>query len=1055
MNFFEKIIKTSILKRKALYLFIIIIMVVSTLTYKDITKSLLPDAKFPYVGVYTYMTGATSRDMEELITNKLEEELKDLSDVELMTSTSSGGESLIILKFSEGAKIDDKIRIVQTKVSNMKSELPKKAEAPVVEEYDISKSPIIMLEMDNRLPYKDKAEIIDTLKRKLKAISGVTKVEVSGLDKPRIEVTPNIESLDRLGLSEYAIIEKIKGQNQSLPLGNEDVKGNKYEFQIKSEISSLEEIENIILAKVDSKAIYLRDVCDVSFVKKLHSSAYKMVDGESVPTLLLSVYKQKTADTISINNKIKDVVKEYNNTNEYGIKIDTSMDVSIYISKSIRDVVNNALGGLLSVVVVLFFFIGIKEAFIASAVIPVTLILSFLLFKLFNVTLNIFSIMGLIIALGMLVDNAIVVIEMIDEEKKHSQNLSMKEIVIKSTSRVAPAIFSSTVTTVCALIPLAIMKGDIGSIIREIPLTAVIAMSLSFIISITVTPVLACELIKHEETIKYKKVTLVLITAFGVLAFSNNWKITILSLIAGIIVFTLTYIKLFVKKAINIQRIFNDFIEKLMLSRNKKATVMICIVILLVGSISLLFSNFIKKEAMPESDDINLFGTINLVEGSVLKDAENVADDVNAYLVSKDYVQKFSYYYSASRINYQIELKDKKLRDIHSKEVIRQGNLFIASMPDVKGGFSTDGNSSSSTPIEIRLFANDTQLLLDSGDKVVETLKSINGTTNPRIKFNYSKPTLNMTVDKNKCSMLGVEPTVVMSKLRYMITGEEIITIKQNGKNIKVYLYYDTPFENLENLGNINIKNRKGQNISLLEVIDYNQTRYINTINHYESKKTISVISNMEKGANASIITQELIDKLENDDILPRGVTYKIGGETESMKKSFKDLTEKMIIASILVYIVLVLQFNSYSQPFAIILSIPYAIIGVVLGYGIFGLTFSTLSFLGIVALVGIAVNDAIVLIDYINMLRIVEKMDNINSIIKGCKSRFNPIIATSLTTIAGVLPLAIYNEDYSGMAYSLVFGLVFSTILTLIVVPITLNIIESCIAKLKVWRTN
>lgn len=395
-----------------------------------------------------------------------------------------------------------------------------------------------------------------------------------------------------------------------------------------------------------------------------------------------------------------------------------------------------------------------------------------------------------------------------------------------------------------------------------------------------------------------------------------------------------------------------------------------------------------------------------------------------------------------------IELIPKEQREIHSKDIIRAYNNYIESIPDVQGRFSSDGATSSNNAISLRLLGNDKEALDVAGKMVVAALNDIKGTKNPRVQFRFSKPTFDMKINKNKCSIYNVSPMAVMSKVRHMTTGESIVSVDRNGETNKVILDYHEPFEDIEEIENVTIKNAHGQNIPLLEVVDMRETRYDRTLTHYEGKNSIMVVAEKEKAYNTNIIMKTLLGKIKNK--MPNGVSYRLSGESKQMKETFRDLAEKMIIAAILVYIILVIQFNSYSQPFAIILSIPYAIIGVVLGYGMFRLTFSSLSFLGIVALVGIAVNDAIVLIDYINMLRNKEGYEKIESIIEGAKSRFHPIIATSLTTIAGVLPLALYNEDYSGVAYSLIFGLIFSTVLTLLVVPVTLNFIETLINRVQ-----
>ena len=1049
----KKFIKEIISKRKAIYLLIGVIIILGYLNYSTITKSLLPQADFPYVSIYTEMIGASPKTIEKDLTNKLEEELNDLGDLIEINSSSSYGSSLVILKFDEEVSIEDKIRTIQTKIDNINYLLPEKSKKSIVEEYDINNFPIIMIELENNLPYKEQMKVYKTIERNINSISGVSKVEANGLITNKIQITPNINNLNKFGISESEIIAVIKANNERLPIGSAEISGNSYNFQVSGTIEGIEDIENIIVRFYDDKPLYIRDLCEVKLVRSKRVESFKVDKRDSIPTVLISVFKKRNADTVTINTKVHEFIDNYNSSNDYGIKLDTSLDLAKYISKSISDVITNALGGLLSVIVVLFFFIGMREALIASTVIPITLISTFLLFDTFDITLNIFSIMGLIIALGMLVDNAIVVIEMIDEKKKENRDMSIHAIVVDSTSRVAPAILASTITTVLALLPLVLMKGDIGSLIREIPLAAIIAMSISFITSITITPILASQLIKHENKSRYKKLTLISITLLSMYAMSDHYQWTSLSYIVGLVVFVLGYIKIFNKQSIDFIKGFEDFITPVMHSKIKRIMVLIITMTLFMASLGLLFSDAIKKEAMPESDDINFLGTVELPNGSVMKDSRQVSNTINNGLIESGYVNKINYYYLNSKINYIIELVNKKERRRHSKEIIKDFNQLISEIPDVNGRFSSDGEGSSGSPIRLRLLGDSQDDLIKYGNTIVDTLKTIEGAVNPRIDFKLSRPTFDISIDNNKCGIFKVNPVEVMLKLQYLTTGVEIMRIEKENTTIKTVLKYEIPYQDKNSLKHIMVTNNEGNSVPLIELVDIKESRFNSELKHYNGKKTIEILSDKTSQGNTNIIMNTLIETIDENDILPGTIDYQLSGESKEMDETFTDLFEKMLIAGILVYIVLVLQFNSYMQPFAIILSIPYAIIGVVLGFVAFDLTFSTLSFLGIVALVGIAVNDAIVLIDYINMLRDQNQINPIDSIIEGVKSRFVPIIATSLTTIAGVLPLAFYNEDYSSMAYAIVFGLIFSTVLTLIVVPVTLITIETVIERIR--KTN
>lgn len=1039
-------IKEAINKRKAIYLLMIVIITMGFMNYNSISKSLLPQAEFPYVSIYTEMIGASPKTVEQDLTNILEQELNDLKDVIEMKSTSAYSHSLIIIKFRENVEIESQIQMIQRRIDNINHRLPELSKKSIVEPFDINNFPVIMIELENKLPVNEQMQVYEKIKRHISGIPGVSKVEANGLDKLEIEVIPDKGALNKYSITETEVIETIKSSNMNLPIGSVAFNGQSYNFQMSNKINDISEFESILVRFDDNKPIYLRDISDVQLVRKKNMESYKIDNNESKPIVLISIFKDQASDAVTINKQIHEYIKAFNKDNQYGINLSTALDLSKYITKSINDVINNAIGGLLSVIVVLFFFIGLREAFIASTVIPITLMSTFLLFDFFDITLNIFSIMGLIIALGMLVDNAIVVIEMIDENKKHNRDMSIQEIVIQSTTKVAPAILASTVTTILALLPLSLMKGDIGHLIREIPLAAMIAMGISFITSITITPIFASQWIKHNDENKYKKLTLIIITVLSMFALSKNYHWTKLSYGAGFFVFILGYFKLFKEHTFDFIDAFENFIRKVLNTRKRRYIVLFMTFILFIASIGLLLSDYIQKEAMPESDDINFLGKIELNNGSVISDSRELADQINDYLIESGTINKMNYSYNDKEINYVIELKDKENRQQHSKDIIKAFNHYISKLPDVHGRFSSDGEGGNENPISLRLLGDNHQTLTRYANSIVTELKNIEGVIDPKVNTKMSRETFDISINFNKCRVYKVDPMSVMLKLRYLTTGEEITKIDNEITDMKAVLRHRFSLSNERNIKDIMVLNNVGYSIPLIEIVDIQKSRHISGLRHYNEKKSIEITSDHTSDSNTNLIVNKLIEKIEEKELLPDTIDLEIGGESKEMNDTFSDLFEKMLIAGILVYIVLVLQFNSYMQPFAIVLSIPYAIIGVVLGFVVFDLTFSTLSFLGIVALVGIAVNDAIVLIDYINNLRVKHSIGPIESIVQGAKSRFIPIIATSLTTIAGVIPLAFYNEDYSGMAYAIVFGLMFSTILTLVVMPVTLVTLDKII---------
>jgi len=421
LNIFGKITKNVLHKRKVMYFLLIILVFFSIKVYNTSTKSIFPEMKFPYVSIETYLVGGSASEIEEMVTTPIENGIKELKDIKKVTSSSGNGYSLVIIQFNEGINSELKVQQVQTKINNIRSKLPKNAETPLIQEYDISKFPIIAVELNADIPYQQLKIIVDDLENRLKSVTDVKSVEIQGLNKPYVKIVPKFEEMDKFSLGYDSISGLIKEQQFNIPLGNREMNGMNYYFESDNHLTNLQMVKDIPLSLGVNQYIKLSDIAEVSYeYKEKMAGNFRIENNERKRIISLFVYKNPVGDTVAINKAIKTTVGEYNdslaNKEKFGIR--TSMDASEYIQTSIKDVFNNALGGLLSVIAVLFLFINLRESILASLVIPVTMMSAFLMFKTFNLTLNVMSIMGLIIALGMLVDNAIVVIEMIDENKK-------------------------------------------------------------------------------------------------------------------------------------------------------------------------------------------------------------------------------------------------------------------------------------------------------------------------------------------------------------------------------------------------------------------------------------------------------------------------------------------------------------------------------------------------------------------------------------------------------------------------------------------------------------
>ncbi len=1015
----------------------------------------MPQFEIPYVTIITTMVGASSEDIEEMITNEIEDELTDIPDLEEIRSRSSKNVSNILLKFKADSDKNLALQNTERKINLIKQNLPDEAEAPIVADVRIDNFPSILINLPANQPYDKLEQSISELKIILGRVPGIKSIEEFGLKEPRVVINPDIKELEKYNITNSMLIQILKDKNLNIPLGEKEISNMEYSFETDNKIKSIDELKNIIIMSFNNRTIKLADIAEVRYEDDSSElKNYYVENKKRTPIVNLGIFLKEDADSIKVNDECMRQVELWNEKHPKN-PISISLDTSVYIKKSIKDISANAFSGILSVIIVLFLFINLRESIVASLVIPITLISSIILFKPFGLTINILSIVGLIIALGMLVDNAIVVIEMIDENKVRMKNLNFKEVILFSINKVGSAIFSSTLTTICAFIPLAFLSGPVGSMIRSIPIAMAISVSLSFIVSITLTPVLAYSFLnnyddKKSGNIVIKVLKVIFITLCGLYAFSSNYQFDILSYTSGIIVCILAILKLFKKPSkFTYVEAFDLTINEIMKSRALQGLILVFTTILFIYSLNLLGSDKIPKENFPQDDEPMMLVNASYIEGTSDEDLEKSFEKIEAVLESKSYINRHTSIVEGNRQQYFIELKDE--REEHNKDIIEELSKELNGIPNVS--VNINPNNLESDSILIQLSGDDYNDMISESKKVLEILKNTPGVINPRADYEYGNPTAKIIIDKEKASQHNIALSQLSMEIRQIIAGKKLGSIKLDGKNIECYVEYEDLINNIDDIKSLKIANANNQLLPIYDFIKVEEYRNLRTLTHVDGKKILEIKAQNDENTTVQEIVKNFKKEMNSRGGLKNGVTYSFGGEFDEMGKSYQDLVVKFIVALVLVYVVLLLQFNSFSQPLLIILCIPFSLIGVSLGYFFIGATFSSLSFLGIISLVGIAINDAIVLVDFINQLRR-EGYGRKESIVMAANSRLKPILTTSLTTITGVLPLSIYNPSYSQMAYSLTFGLVSSTILTLIVIPTALNAMEG-FGKMFKWFKN
>jgi HAE1 family hydrophobic/amphiphilic exporter-1 len=719
---------------------------------------------------------------------------------------------------------------------------------------------------------------------------------------------------------------------------------------------------------------------------------------------------------------------------------------------------------------VLFLFIGLRESIIVSFVIPLAILSTLGLMNAFGVTFNTISLFSLVLSVGMLVDNGVVIMENIDRLRLMGVDSEMAAEA--GTNQIAPAVTSSTLTTLAAFFPLLLTAGIMGDFIRDIPKVVIFALSASLFIALTVTPILSARLLKQHRSIhkekqhpyiqKYgKMLSIIIVFILGMYSFkySNTgaFEFGILSWLFGTIFAVLMYLKLYRSRKDNKHPLVEWYGEKLywiISSRKRKLAVVGISITLFIISMLLIPFGLLKVEMFGATDSTRLYIDINAPKGTTLENTSAIAEEVEKRLFKspeiKSFVSNIGAYGADSLSDFSansgstpnlaritIDLYEKDYREKTSMQLAKEFREILKDIPgaeikvqELASGPPTD------KPIYVRIKGENLEDLKQVAKDYALTLESIQGTRDIEDGIEIGAPELQVRVNKAKAASLGLDDMTIAFGVRNSIYGINATTFRHDQDEIDVVIRTTKErLKTVEDINNLYFYSRSGQTIPFSQVAEIVDSESLNTINHEELKRLISVTADID----ANLTAGEVLETFKNaisDYPLPEGVTIEYGGEMEDMQESFTDMFTNMIIAAILVYLILAMQFNSLSQPLIILFTVPLGLIGVMPGLAITGHKFDFLAFIGVVALVGIAVNNAIVLVDYINYLR--KKGYSINDAVKETGiTRFKPVMATTITTVGGILPMTLKQPFFASMGYGLMFGLSVSTILTLVVIPV------------------
>lgn len=1054
---------------RIIFLIIIAIFVWGFSSYFQMAKEINPEIRLPYIYVSTSYIGASPEEMETLVTEKLESKISEIEGIKSLKSTSSLGNSQIEISFELDVDMDKKESEVREKVAEIKSEIPEDATDPYIGEAEVGNKYVLILNLTGLDDFAKLKNGADSLKEEIEKINDVSDVEIYGGLEREIKVLVDPQKLAAYNISLEQIKSVMKSSNSNMPGGNVYLENKKYNIRTIGKFENIEDIENVVVSYLGSSPLYLKDIAViVDGYKEVQSDSRMSVgigtNNPSVEKAVTLVVKRKEGtDAIKISKEVRQILKEGRGTiYPEEVEHNITLDLSKYIEENLGDVIDNSKSGLILVIIVLFIFIGLSESLVVSTAIPLALLTAIGFLKICDASINTMVLFSLVLAVGMLVDNGIVVMENID--RLRMKGVNSKEAAKAATNQVAPAVMAATLTTLAAFLPMAITPGLYGYWMKWIPITVMLALGSSFVIAITITPALSSVYLKdHSKEHKkprpiaskaFKIISIIGVFILSMMAFKEKqeWIINT-NLVAWFfaIVFTASISYKLIKGKEN--PLNNPFINKygnilysIVKSTKKKLIVLGIVFLLFIGSVALPLLGILKVTVFGEVDSDSFRINIKTPIGTDIETTSDIAGEVEKILFQFPEFKSFTTdITSSNKARISINLIDMEDREKTSMELADECRNLVKEIPGavITIGENKSGIDFGNKDVELMIYGDDIEVLKEISKDFTKILKNIEGTIDVGNNFENGLPELQVKVDKEKAAALGLDNTTISMGIRNAVNGLNATTYRDGQDEIDVIIRTTKDkLRSKEDFNNIYFYSRLGQPIPFSQAATVEEVEGYSAIFHHSEKRYAKIGANVKNQEDKMIINNKFM-KAANNYNFPEGYSIGVDREQDEVNEYFANMLKNLIIAMILVYLVLSIQFNSLSQPLVILFSVPLAVIGVFIGLTIVRSYLGLVAFIGIVALVGIAVNDAIVLVDYINYLR--KNGYEMNEAIRETgMTRFIPVMATTITTVGGILPLTLKNDFYAPMGYAIMFGLTFATILTLVIVPILYSLIDN-----------
>ncbi len=982
-----------------------------------IPKESDPAIVIPIGIVTTTLPGASASDVEELVTNKIEDGVLGLENVSKVTSSSADGVSSIEVQFTANADVDKSIQALKDEVDKVHSSLPTEANTPTVTQVDFTNQPVIVASVSGDLVPGQLTALGQSVQSDLERVPGVSSVDLSGVQAREVQVIVEQAKLQQYNISVSTLVDAISASGLASPEGSINVDGVSYDVRFNAGISTPEDVANISFIGPGGTPLRVSDVANV--VDGLEDpTTYSRVSvngAPSQPALTLSIYKSSGGNVATVGNAVKDEIASLQKTTLSGTKVVITSDASDLVSKDIGELTRAGLETVGLVLIILLLTLGWREAFVAALSVPFSFLIAFIGLYASGNTINFISLFALILAIGILVDSGIVVVEAIHTHLEKAP--SRIDAAIAALHEYSLPLVAGTCTTIAVFVPLFFISGTVGKFIASIPFTIIFVLVASIFVALGMVPLLAVFFVKAPKA--HAKET----QQDHIMDQLRNW--------------------------------YERFLTNALVDRTFQNRFLWTMGILLVIALALPISGIVQTAFFPADSTDTVYVQIEKPVGTVIGTTDLATREVEEILYNDKRIDNFvtdvgegSAFTGNGSAGSQIANITITLKKGHedSNKYIDDLRKELAPVTDANVTVAEAASGpSSGSPVSINFSGTDTAALSTTVEAAAQVLSKIPGTTNVTTSTKDDSSQFVITLDTAQAANLGVSPAVVASTLRSALYGTEATTLRSGTNNIDVYVKLDlnpnytdpsqTTNTTIDSIRALTVPGTNGPvPLSSIATVTFESSETV--INHENGLRIVTLSSDVTSTGNSTVVTNAFIKKFTPQ--VPSGVKMFVEGDSQDIADSFRDMIIAFFAGVALMLAILVLEFNSFRQSFYLLLIIPLSLIGVFAGLLVTGSALSFTAMLGVVALAGVIINHAIILMDSIARIGREHKGQTLNeTVVQAATIRLRPILLTTITTVIGMIPLSLVSSSWGPLAFTIMFGLSFSMLLTLLFIPI------------------